>query len=220
MDENEKKHEIEWLMGSIKRDYARMKTKFIVNIILIIVFVLLVGFGHYTNAPEAKDMVDISIIDGPKWAVIAIWTLIGVFILFQTFSPYITGKRINKVSDARELIRILDQERKVKWYLIAIASVGAIAYAIISASTLEIKVINILILARELLSAKMDTEDMLWWFAAIVLSICLIVMGDITDGIIFIVLSIGTFLYRRYTGYNPKNDGPDNEIKQLRELLK
>ena len=88
MDENEKKHEIEWLMGSIKRDYARMKTKFIVNIILIIVFVLLVGFGHYTNAPEAKDMVDISIIDGPKWAVIAIWTLIGVFILFQASMEY------------------------------------------------------------------------------------------------------------------------------------
>ena len=102
MDENEKKHEIEWLMGSIKRDYARAKN---INITLLIFFLcVVVGLCIYLlfSNHELLSLAD---------TVLCI--IIGAVLLGFSFIEYVTGKRIEKVEDARELLRIYDNNRKL-----------------------------------------------------------------------------------------------------------
>ncbi|MBR5674515.1 MAG: hypothetical protein IKW97_08960 [Muribaculaceae bacterium] len=230
MEQEEINKEIEWLVGSIKRDHARAKPLTIVSIFLIILMVglLIYCFAYDVNDPSGFEMLDrmgiyIDKSQGLSLTNIIYLAFLGVLLSIMIVLSLIEGKRMEKVEDAREMLRIFDQNNKlVRVYEYAFF-ISMVAYIIISPGIMKLKFVAVLIVFRQLLFAKMDVKDMMWWLLAIVVVVCMFVMGDFASGYVFIFgifLAIGVYLYRRYIGFDSEHDGPNAEIEQLRELLK
>ena len=230
MDENEKQKEIEWLVGSIKRDIARAKS---MNIWGIVSGILMVGlviycFTYDVNDPAGFDMLNsmgihIDESQGLSLTTIIYLAFLGILLFIPVVSSLIAGMRIEKVEDARDMLRIIDQNNKLARVCEYAFFISTVAYIFISPSTMKMKFVAVLIVLRQLLIAKPDVKDMMWWWLAIAVAVCMFVMGDIASGCILVfclLLFFGVHLYRRYTGSDPEHDGPDEEIEQLRELVK
>lgn len=230
MEENEKQKEIEWLVGSIKRDFARAKSLTIWGIVSVILMVGLViyCFTYDVNDPAGFDMLNdmgiyIDKSQGLSLTNIIYLAFLGVLLSIIAVSSLIVGKRIEKVEDAREMLRILDQHSKLNRVCEYAFFISMVAYIIISPGIMKMKSVAVLIVIRQLLFAKMDVNDLMWWLLAIAVAVCMFVMGDVASGCTFIfcmLLVVGVYFYRRYTGFDPKHQGPDAEIEQLRELVK
>ena len=209
MDENEKKHEIEWLMGSIKRDYARINKNNIFT--LIFIFCVFVGLCIYLLFSNHELM---SLTD----TVLCI--IIGAVCLGYGFMDYVTGKRIEKVEDARELLRIYDNNRKLYLpFLVFIVVAGLVLIYFSTDDLREMATVFLYSLIYAFIVAE-DTKKLIPWLVACVAAIGIIILGEVFFGIIMLIIIVVTFLVKRFIGYEPRNDGPDNEIKELRELLK
>ena len=230
MEREEINKEIEWLMGTIKRDNAR--TKYI-GIFAIVSWILMVGlviycFTYDVNDPAGFEMLDnmgiyIDKSQGLSLTNIIYLAFLGVLLSLLPVSSLIAVKRIEKVEDAREMLRIFDQSNKLVRVCEYAFYISMVAYIIISPDIMKMKFVAALIVFRQLLFAKADVKDMMWWLLAIVVAVCMFVMGDVESGCIFIFcmfLAVGVYLYRRYIGFDPKRDGPDADVDRLREILK
>ena len=210
MEQNEIQKEIEWLKGSIKRDYARGKTKNYFELIMFIIMLVMIAFGITVGFDEPEEATPLDIL--LSIFIIIMWAII-------TFSPFVARKRIEKTDDAWKMVKIYDQARKLEWCRTGIYVVGIMAYLIFKSSPADMIAINFFIMAKEILKKEMKPKNLIWWLLVVIVAVCLIFLGEVSSGIFFIVATIGVILYRRYIGYDPINDGPDNEIKQLRALL-
>ena len=231
MEREEINREIEWLVGSIKRDHARTKPLIFVSIFLIILMVglLIYCFAYDVNDPAGYEMLDsmgiyIDESQGLSLTNIIYLAFLGVLFFIPTVSSLIEEKRIEKVEDAREMLKIFDQSSKIGRVCEYAFYISMVAYIIISPDVMKMKFVAVLIVFRQLLFAKADVNDMMWWLLAIIVAVCMFVMGDVTSGCTFIfgmLLVVGVYLFRRrYIGIDLKRDGPGAEIEQLRELLK
>ena len=216
MDENEKKHEIEWLMGSIKRDFARINKN---NIALLIFFLcVVVGFCIYLLFSNHELM---------SLADTVICIIIGAVLLGYGFMDYVTGKRIEKVEDARELLRIYDNNRKLYLpflVIIVVAVLVSIYFSTVSGTKAAEILISILygVFVGAFAGAitAEGTKKLTPWLIGCAAAVGIIILGEVFYGIFMLIIIIVTFLVRKYTGREPRNDGPKAEIEQLRELLK
>lgn len=209
MDENEKKHEIEWLMGSIKRDYTRTKN---INITLLIFFLcVVVGLCIYLlfSNHELLSLAD---------TVLCI--IIGAVLLGFSFIEYVTGKRIEKVEDARELLRIYDNNRKLFLPFLVIIIVAGLVFIYCSTDDLREKASVFLFCTIYGAIVGEGTKKLTPWLIGCAAAVGIIILGEVFYGIFMLIIIIVTFLVRRFTGREPRNDGPEAEIEQLRELLK
>lgn len=224
-EEFDKEKEIEWLVGSIKRDNARAKS---IGILCICSFILMVGlviycFTYDINDPAGYELLNhmgiyIDKLQGLSLTNILYLALLGALLFIPAVSALIAVFRIEKIDDAREILRINDQQSKVGRVCEYVFFITIVAYIIVSPSTMKMKFVNVIILLRQLLFAKMDVKDIIWWLLAIVVTVCMIVMGDVVSGCIFVFFIVGIYLFIRYTGLGPKYQG-DEDIKQLRELV-
>lgn len=230
MEREEINKEIEWLMGTIKRDNARSK---FISVFGIVSWILMVGLVIYCFAYDVNDPAGYEVLDsmgiyidksqGLSLTTIIYLAFLGVILSIIAVSSLIAVKRIEKVEDAREMLRIFDQNSKLGRVCEYAFFISMVAYIIISPSIMKMKFVAVLIVLRQLLFAKADVKDMMWWLLAIAVAVCMFVMGDVESGCIFIFcmfLAVGVYLYRRYIGFDPKRDGPDAEIERLRELVK
>ena len=209
IDENEKKHEIEWLMGSIKRDYARINKNNIFT--LIFIFCVFVGLCIYLLFSNHELM---------SLADTVLCIIIGAVCLGYGFMDYVTGKKIKKVEDARELLRIYDNNRKLYLPFLVIIVVAGLVLIYFSTDDLrEMAAVFLYSLIYAFIVAE-DTKKLIPWLVACVAAIGIIILGEVFFGIIMLIIIVVTFLVKRFIGYEPRNDGPEAEIKELRELLK
>ena len=78
MEQNEIQKEIEWLKGSIKRDYARGKTKNYFELIMYIIMLVMIAFGITVGFDEPEEATPLDIL--LSIFIIIMWAII-------TFSP-------------------------------------------------------------------------------------------------------------------------------------
>ena len=211
MDQEEKNKEINWLVGSIKRDYARMSSKSVQTYIaLIIIFaVYIFCFAIY----------DSELFSFP-WILFGIF--VALFLLVTGAIEFVTRKRIEKVEDSRELLKIIDQRHKYDMVCLGLAIVFGlvVAYFLFDKEDPKTFAKDFIILLTIITLSRTGTGKWIWWILSLLLTVCLIFLGEVFLGIVLAIMVIVNFLYRKYTGYHPDNDGPQEEIKQLRELLK
>ena len=209
MDENEKKHEIEWLMGSIKRDYARINKNNIFT--LLFIFCVFVGLCIYLLFFNHEPL---SLVENVL--CIIIWAMLLGF----GFMEYVTGKRIEKVEDARELLRIYDNNRKLNLPFLVIIVVAGLVLIYFSPDDLREIATPFLFSLICVLIITGGTKKLTPWLIGCAAAVGIIILGEVFYGVFMLIIIIVTFLVRKYTGREPRNDGPKAEIEQLRELLK
>lgn len=211
MEENEKQKEIEWLMDTIKRDFARNRTIFVLSIIMMIV-IACIAFYAFARAGDDEFGDYYSTMYGLLFGGV-LGTILGVIALVQ-------GKQIKKASSAQQLLDYNDKSNKLLWVLIPIAIVALLAFMYFRTDNIQKLIVTVLYFASYMcLFYCMRTNKLLWVLLTVAISVCMMFLADWAWCLMGIAVII-IYFYRKHTKWDPKVDGPEDPIKQLRELVK
>lgn len=204
-----KEKEIEWLMGSIKRDYACNRTMTIVFYIGLIIILALLIWGSVTGQETPG---------GLSLPGILFWLFMGTIFLIEEVLGIVMGKRIEKIDDARQMLKIYDQKRTIERVLLPVAIVFVFAFLYFYFEDQKSIVLNFTILL--IIMLRLQTDKLIWRILGIIFSVCLIFMGEVFGGILMLVLFICSFVFGA-DNESPMNDQPvRSDFEKLRELLK